>query len=146
MSKITSFTGQYQFLSNFYPCQIVWQGLDFPTAEHLYQFRKMYYPLDAEYVRVQITPGRARKVAHKLAMRLDWEQVKQTVMVSVLYEKFRMNPSLWGMLQDTKPNKLIEGNKWKDMYWGMVWQDGEWRGKNILGELLMFLRDNNTNL
>ena len=144
--RITSFTGQYQFLSNFYPCQIVWQGLDFPTAEHLYQSRKMLYPLDAELVRVQLTPGRARRIAHKLPMRLDWKQVNQTVMASVLYEKFRMNPPLWDMLQATKPHNLIEGNKWKDMYWGMLWQDGEWQGQNLLGELLMFLRDNNTSL
>jgi predicted NAD-dependent protein-ADP-ribosyltransferase YbiA (DUF1768 family) len=42
----------------------------------------------------------------------------------------------------TGDRMLIEGNTWGDRRWGCVQaQDGTWRGRNWLGEILMQVRE-----
>ena len=55
MKEIKGFTGEYKFLSNFYPCTINYGGLDFKSSESLYMSQKSgdfsdlerFSPLDA---------------------------------------------------------------------------------------------------
>ena len=37
---INEFQGKYRFLSNFYPCDIVYEGIQYPSTEHAYQAAK----------------------------------------------------------------------------------------------------------
>jgi len=45
MEAITSFQGEYRFLSNFWPCHIVRDGLVYPSLEHAYAASKTDDPL-----------------------------------------------------------------------------------------------------
>ena len=38
---ITSFTGRWRFLSNFYPAKIKYRGIEYPTVEHFYVSQKI---------------------------------------------------------------------------------------------------------
>ena len=58
-------------------------------------------------------------------------------MAYVLHLKFRQHPELGNLLIATGDAELIEGNIWRDTYWGVC--NGV--GKNRLGELLMQLRN-----
>ena len=63
-------------------------------------------------------------------------------MEGLLRKKFS-DPSLKNLLDNTKGIELVEGNTWKDTFWGVY----NGNGKNMLGKLLMKIRDtiNNQN-
>ena len=74
----------------------------------------------------------------KVALRRDWEAVKDDIMEEVVREKFLQNPELLRLLLDTGDTELTEGNRWHDTYWGVDIFSGQ--GLNRLGEILMKLR------
>ena len=59
-----------------------------------------------------------------------------------LREKFK-DPELREMLLDTGDEELVEGNFWHDLWWGDCGckKCKDVPGKNILGKLLMELRE-----
>lgn len=129
----------YGFLSNFYRAPIEIDGLIYPTTEHYFQAMKFVGTDYAEKIRLAAGPmtaarlGRSRK--HKL--RIDWELVKEDIMLKALRAKFRQHHSLWGGLLQTGDAILIEHTA-NDRYWG---DGGDGSGKNRLGVLLMKVRD-----
>ena len=133
---INSFSGKYAFLSNFYPSMLKCRGLFLPTVEHVFQSYKMTTHKDFLKVATCQTPGQAKRVARKLVMRGDWEQIKDRVMLECLRAKFQY-PQLKEFLLSTGNEHLEEGNTWGDRYWGTVGGDGE----NKLGKLLMQVRE-----
>lgn len=139
MDQITSFTGKYRFLSNFYPVEL---ELDetYPTAEHAYQACKTLNPELREQIALLETPGLAKRFGRAIPIRQDWERIKVGIMKSIVIEKFN-NPELGEMLLSTGDATLIEGNSWGDKFWGCVWNGQEWEGKNHLGKILMEVRE-----
>ncbi len=136
MKKITSFSDEYRFLSNFYPASIWWYGSGFPTTEHAYQASKMK---DVEHFMTIVllsTPGKAKSVGQKLPIRDGWEDAKLDVMREINQLKFAI-PKLCEKLLATGDAHLEEGNNWGDQFWGTV--DGV--GENHLGKILMKIRD-----
>lgn len=129
---IDRFTGQYAFLSNFYPSPVLQDGAIYPTVEHAYQASKT----DVEYVRKLIrqaaTPGIAKRLGRSVLLRYEWDNLKIDVMRDLLRKKFLI-PELRQKLLQTGNAELIEGNYWGDTYWGVC--DGV--GENRLGKLLM---------
>lgn len=136
--KIDKFRDEHFFLSNFYIHPIIINGREYKSSEHYFQACKMLRAEDHDLVSNQELPGLARKLAHLLPMRDDWDQVKDNIMRQALKEKFA-DPELKSKLLSTAPAELIEGNWWHDTYWGIDQKTGE--GKNMLGHLLMELRD-----
>lgn len=139
-SAITSFRGEYDFLSNFYICKIRMYGMDFPSVEHAYQAAKSFDPVERDVIRRRPTPGAAKKAGSAIKLRPGWEKMKLGIMDELLRQKFR-DPVLMGKLTATYPRKLVEGNTWGDSYWGMAPHSGRWYGENHLGKLLMKIRD-----
>lgn len=131
---INQFTGPYRFLSNFYPARVVLDGDEYPTVEHAYQAAKT--DIEREVIRRAPTPGIARKLGRMVMVRSDWEVVKVEIMRGLLKQKFS-DPKLRQMLLDTGDAELVEGNWWNDTFWGKY--KGE--GKNMLGVMLMLIRD-----
>jgi len=136
---ITSFSGNYRFLSNFYPCKITLEGITYPSSEHAYV---AYKTLDidmrkriAEQVK---TANDVKKVGRSLELREDWEKVKFNIMTFICEAKFKQNPDLMKKLRETGHVKLIEGNTWGDRTWG---ECPIGNGKNWLGKILMGIRD-----
>ena len=58
-------------------------------------------------------------------------------MWKLLKTKFK-NPELRALLRGTGDAPLIEGNTWGDTFWGVCGT----KGSNVLGQLLMKLRNN----
>lgn len=134
--KIDSFSGEYDFLSNFSPAEVVWMGIRYPTVEHAYQAAKSNDRGVREMFMFYRTPGQAKREGRKIEIRDDWESIKVNVMRNLLIQKFS-DPVLFAKLKATAPSELIEGNWWGDTFWGVC----RGIGKNTLGKLLMEIRD-----
>lgn len=134
-SVINSFSGEYEWLSNFYPSRVMGAGMSFPSVEHAYQAYKTFN--DNERRRIAtLTAGQAKRAGNKLKLRSDWEEVKEELMYELVLQKFETYSKLRRKLLDTKDAILIEGNNWGDRYWGVC--NGV--GQNKLGEILMRVR------
>lgn len=86
---ITSFNGEYSFLSNFYPCQIEYYGVKYPTSEHAFQAAKTHNIMQKEAIKKADTPGKAKRLGRKVEIRSDWEEVKDQVMYEIILNKFK---------------------------------------------------------
>jgi len=139
MNAITSFTGEYRFLSNFYPCQIVFDGHMAKSVEHAYQAAKTDKVLERARILEATTPGKAKRLGKSVTLREHWGEIKEGFMEQCLRLKFSA-PVLRQMLLETGDADLIEGNHWHDQEWGATLEDGKWVGKNKLGKLLMKIR------
>ena len=134
---IDYFREEYQFLSNFYPARLTFDGVSYDNSEAAFQAQKCIDPAQrAEFSHLYATV--AKRKGRKVALRPDWEQVKLPLMEKILYAKFSQNPVLAQRLLDTGDTPLKEGNNWHDYYWGVDLETGE--GENHLGILLMELR------
>jgi len=134
---IDSFTGYYFFLSNFSPAIVYLWGKQYPTTEHAYQAAK-FWKNDSvrEKIRLATTPAEAKRLGRGRPITTpNWEYNKCIIMLELLRRKFDIS-SLKAKLLETKNEELIEGNWWKDTFWGMC--DGD--GGNMLGKMLMFIR------
>lgn len=134
--KITSFQGNYRFLSNFFPCSIQYEGLLYNSSEHAYQAAKTLDLAARLRVCALSTPGQAKREGRRLVMRQDWEAVKDAVMLQLVREKFTRSALLGSWLLETNDAALEEGNNWNDTYWGVC----RGRGLNKLGNILMLVR------
>lgn len=136
---IDSFSGEYRFLSNFYPARVALDGVDYPTVEHAYQAAKTMDKSKRSIICHAETPGKAKRLGRSplLQFRDDWEFVKVDVMRDLVKQKFsHTDPhhhDLCGELIDTNDALLIEGNKWGDTFWGVCNKVGQ----NWMGRLLM---------
>jgi len=137
---IDDFHGEYRFLSNFGDCPngvILADGIRYPTSEHAYAANKTLEPLQREKIATLPTPGQAKRAGRDVAIRADWEVVKDDAMRKIVFAKFDQNPGLKAKLLATGDAQLIEGNTWGDIYWGVC----NGRGHNMLGKILMEVRD-----
>lgn len=138
---IEMFDGKYAFLSNFYPSPITFDGITFPTVENWFQAWKTENPAEFKAIATADTPGKSKRLGRHCTLRKDWEEVKVDVMRDGLRLKFK-DPALRAKLLATGDEELIEGNTWHDRTWGRcVCAKCGGQGKNLLGQLLMELRE-----
>jgi ribA/ribD-fused uncharacterized protein len=130
--RVLTFQGVYSFLSNFHIEE------DGQTLEHRFQAAKAITVADADWILAAPTPGEAKRRGRQVNLRLDWEQVKDGVMLDLLRVKFAPGSKLALQLMSTRGLVLEEGNTWGDTYWGVDLRTGE--GENRLGKLLMQVR------
>lgn len=140
MKTITTFRGDYSFLSNFSPFEspMNYDGDIYRSNEHFYQAMKT---LDkGSRTSVSLHPKKGLKqYAKTLELRPDWEDIKYKVMLFGLRYKFSMhNPWHRQNLINTGDDYISEGNWWGDTYWGVDIKTGV--GENMLGKLLMQVR------
>src|SRR5205807_5124608 len=93
-SKITEFQGEYRFLSNFYPAEVVYEGITYPTVEHAYQSAKTLDMNQRRRIAALSAPAEAKTEGRKLPLRPDWEQVKTQVMEDCIRYKFSHHKDL----------------------------------------------------
>jgi ribA/ribD-fused uncharacterized protein len=133
---INEFKGKYYFLSNFYSAPVMYEGLLYQNNEAAFQSAKIK-DLDRRKQFCNLDPSTAKKKGRNVLLRNDWEDVKDEVMYQCVKDKFTRNQDLKQKLIDTGNEELIEGNTWNDTYWGVC----RGRGKNMLGKILMKVRD-----
>jgi len=135
-ARIDSFQGDYRFLSNFYPCEVKFEGIVYPSAEHSYQSAKTLDMNQRRRIATIATPAEAKLAGRALRYRPDWEQAKYGVMLQCVRYKFTHHPELARMLRETGDAHLEEGNTWNDQIWGVY----QGKGTNWLGKILMQVR------
>ncbi|KAI1377923.1 hypothetical protein F4677DRAFT_458673 [Hypoxylon crocopeplum] len=132
---------KHYWLSNFYPCTIYHEGLKFYHSEGFYQSMKNKNNKVAfEAVRRAEKPRKCKHIARSYTMNARQLELwdggeKITAMKMALKLKFS-NPEMKLKLISTGNQKLVEHTPF-DFFWG----DGYSDGKNMLGILLMELRD-----
>tara|TARA_Y100000310_G_scaffold128314_1_gene127499 strand:+ start:4754 stop:5203 length:450 start_codon:yes stop_codon:yes gene_type:complete len=140
---INFFQEEYRWLSNFWPAQIIYRNITFPTAEHAYQALKADDPEIWEAFAKLSTPGNAKRAGQNLVLRENWEKIKVLLMKELVIRKFAVNNlELRVKLIKTGQEELIEGNWWHDQFWGDCYcpkHKGE-PGENHLGKILMAVR------
>jgi len=137
---IKEFQGEYRYLSNFYPCEIEYEGIIFDSVEKAYQSAKTNDPKLREEISLLDSPGKAKRFFRnrKKDVREDWHEVKYSIMRDLLHKKFVENDYFLRKLLSTGNSDIQEGNFWGDKEWGVDLKTGE--GKNILGKMIMEIR------
>ena len=135
---IEQFREEYSFLSNFYPAVLTFEGKTYLNSEAAYQAAKCADEREKEQF-TGLTADESKRLGGKVALRSDWDEVKQDVMRAVVYAKFTQNRYLAEWLLKTGERYLQEGNRWNDTFWGVNIKTGE--GENHLGKILMSLRE-----
>lgn len=149
MRVINNFKNEYDFLSNFYICNVEYNGILYNSTEAAFQAQKTLENTERKYI-ATLTPSESKKACNryglngfKIKFRSDWEEVKDQVMYEVVKEKFKQNIDLKERLLNTGDAILIEGNRWHDNYWGNCTCDKckNITGRNQLGLTLMKVRE-----
>lgn len=129
------FRGQYDFLSNFYPCEIEMEGQRFKSVEAAFQAAKTLDPTERKRF-THLSPSEAKREGRKVKIRKDWNEVRIRIMGELVTQKFVRNENLRVRLMNVK-GEIAEDNTWGDTFWGKV--NGV--GQNNLGKILMLVRD-----
>ena len=135
--QITSFSGEYRFLSNFYPVDIIWEEEYFTCSEQVYMYQKCALESDRKKILSFSKAADIKRVGRQVQLVDGWDSgLRDKAMMNALKAKFE-NRTLRGCLRMTTGALLVEGNTWGDTYWGVC--NGV--GQNKLGRMLMWLRD-----
>lgn len=128
------FRGRYWFLSNFYPCSIEIDGLQYESAEAAFQGQK-----NSQYAHMftgSVTPLEAKRLGKRVPIDVgEWNTRRLSVMGKVVRAKFEQNPKLQQLLLATT-EPIVEDNNWGDTYWGKC----RGIGSNHLGQILQEVR------
>ena len=137
MEKIEGFLKyEHMFLSNFAPSVVELDGDRYHTVEAAYQAAKTEDKRQRRQFQGLIYGGRAKRLARSLQVRAGWDQLKDGVMLSLLRQKFAVEP-MRSKLLATGDAYIEETNWWGDQYWGVF----RGKGLNKLGHLLMQVRE-----
>lgn len=160
-------------LSNFYAIPILYQGITYPSVEHAYQHQKFtsgmldavdddtldeireamrlrgfgapIQHLNALFTDDRFNAGNVKIIADILRKRdygkKQWADQRVKTMISLLLVKFA-DARMRALLLATKDQIIIEGNDWDDTLWGYCGG----RGRNLLGRILMNIRDRKKSL
>ena len=127
---IDFFREEYEFLSNFYPTKMWYEGILYQNAEAAYQAQKCADPEERKKF-ARLYSDEAKRLGREVAVRSDWEYVKVPVMEQIVRAKFTQHPRLAKRLMETGDRPLFEGNYWHDVFWGIDLRTRE--GENHLG-------------
>lgn len=139
--KITLFSGEYKFLSNFYECKIELDGIIYPTVEHAYQASKTNNINDKLIFSQMPTPAIAKRHGAIIRRIDDFDEIKLGIMENLIRIKFNNNNRLKELLISTGDKYIIENNTWHDNFFGScVCKKCGDTGLNNLGKILMKIR------
>ena len=137
---IGHFVFRRRWLANAHYCRVVYKDREYPSVEHAYQAQKATNRHDHDWIVRSMGAADARKRGRALPkIRSGFHSFKKRLMLKLLWSKFHHNPHLREKLLKTWPHELVNGNMRGDKYWGVDRETG--KGDNILGKLLMYLRD-----
>ncbi len=130
---------EFGAFSNFAPYPITLDGERWPTSEHYFQAQKFEDRTYRAKIRQANSPMLAARLGRdrKQKLRRDWESIKVEVMRAAVLAKFTQYDALTTLLLSTGDAKLVEHTE-NDDFWG---DGGDGRGKNMLGRILMQVRD-----
>lgn len=131
---------EYYVFDNFSSFQIEYEGITYPTSEHVFQSLKFKstHPELAEKIRNAKSAHEAQKLADENNSLIDlaWDKNKLEIMKNILYCKVEQHPYVKKKLIQSGNREIIE-DSWRDAYWG--WGEDR-KGVNMLGQLWMEIR------
>lgn len=136
MNDITEFQDEFRWLSNFFPVQIEYEGLTYPSVENAYQAGKLINKKDREMF-INISPCKAKRLWRNYKTHNLTEEFRLNLMYQLLKIKFNQEP-FKSLLIATGDCNIQEGTRWFEPFWGKQLSTGE--GKNMLGHLIMQIR------
>jgi ribA/ribD-fused uncharacterized protein len=128
--------------SNLYKRPVLFEGEEYPTAEHAYQAGKARDSKVRDWILAAPTPSLVAMAAHGLLtwdITENWAQVKFQRMRAVLFAKFEQHADLRDLLLSTGNARIVEQGK-TDTAVNRLWGEVNGKGKNMLGVLLMEVR------
>jgi len=133
---------QGTFLSNFWPVEITYQGLVYPSVENFYQAMKTRDKTKRQ-IFTKITAADAKKRGQSLIFQENWENLKIVVMTYGIRAKFVAGSNLAEQLLLTGNAELVEYNYWHDNFWGdcTCAKCSKTEGQNNLGKIIMQVRN-----
>ncbi len=125
-------------MSNFWPSEVIYNGRKFRTVEHAYQAAKCVNVGDQQAIQMMERPGDAKRFGKVLGgmQRPDWKEVNLSIMEDLIRQKFSKEP-LRTKLIETGDAIIVEGNYWRDTFWGVY----QGHGQNHLGKIIMRIRE-----
>ncbi len=130
--------GEFRGFDNFTMKPIEYEHIMYPSPEHAFQAAKTTDLLIRAGMASIKTASEAKAAGQKLKLRDDWAEIKVSVMLEVLRDKFNRHESLRQKLIDTGSAYVQEGNYHGDETWGVNLKTGI--GTNLLGRCLMEVR------
>jgi ribA/ribD-fused uncharacterized protein len=138
--------------SNFYPCKIIFNNLEYISSEQLYMARKALYFNDLisfEKILKTKKPLDAKKLGKKVKdfSKEKWDLVCLEIMEECCFAKFNQNEDLKKELLSN--NKILVEASPYDGIWGVklaenddrILDEKNWQGQNLLGKALMNVRN-----
>lgn len=146
------FWGNREIYSNFYKKPFFYKGVKIPCPEVGFMMEKAIQFNDMDILNKLKTahnPARAKELGRKIKNYDDaiWNEVRYDRMKEVLIAKFS-DPALKKQLKDTGKRILVEASP-MDKIWGIGMDENhpqvedisKWKGQNLLGQVLMDIRD-----
>jgi len=133
----------YGAFSNLYRRTILFEGREFATTEHAYQAGKARKPAVRDWILSAPSPSLVAMAAHGLYtwdIVPDWSQIKFDRMRDVLRSKFTQHEDLKLLLLSTGERRLVEVGRINNAV-NRVWGEVNGKGQNMLGVLLMEIRN-----
>lgn len=144
----------YGCFSNWYPAEFEYAGLHYANSEQYMMYQKvmMFGKTElAEQIMSTPDPARAKKIAGQKFPEFDsgiWEKTCYTIVKRGVRAKFAQNPDILERLLGTGNELLAECSPY-DKKWGIGIDISDparldcsrWKGKNLLGRVLMEVRE-----
>ena len=143
-------TDEHWILSNMASCPLEIEGVPFKNSEHLFQTLKFATPESVAAVYQSKSPKMTAKHWQKVGghRREDWGQIILDVMKFCLQQKYEQCPEFRKELESTKGYHIVELQDRKNDKessrpngWGVKTKGENYEGANLMGRLLMELRD-----
>lgn len=134
---ISEFQGNFRWLSNFAPCKIILDGIEYPSVEHAYMSAKSSERSWKLFCSNTSSPGEVKKASRGIILVDNWEDIKLSIMETCLEQKYTQEPYRKKLI-DTGTEYIQEGNRWNDKFWGVCLKTN--KGENNLGKLIMEIR------
>ena len=144
--------GEFRNFSNMSSHKITVEGTEYSSVEHYYQAKKAE-KFDKESLE-KILKAKSTKAVKALGKKIknfnqvEWDKSKYEIMQQGINAKFTQYPELRKQLQETGDRKIGYADA-RNVYWGIGSSESvekskhpeKWRGKNMIGHILMEIRD-----
>lgn len=139
----------YGWLGNMSPYPIKFGEHTYLTTEALFQALRFSDQEIQKQIREQKSPMAAKLVAKGRVEDMVIEQLSEKDVANMkmcVRLKLEQHPQLKEELLNTNKRLIVEdvtnrGNKGSNLFWGAMLVDGEWDGKNVLGNIWMEMRE-----
>ena len=142
------------FLSNFYPSIFIINNYKYRYNEEYLMMQKALLFKDVDIVDKIInakTPLEIKKLGRQIKNFDEkiWLENRDRILYEGLYAKFSQNLNLYKLLIQTKNKHLVEASKYDKIYGvgleesdDRILDEKNWIGENLLGNILMAVRNN----